>query len=136
MKKFLILCFAALTFAGCETVNFAVSSINPATDIPTQHEITSYELYSWYLGSDKWAFVLFESATRVPAFEEIATSPNAVVGAEPMAEKLLALAPGTKVYWNLKKIKGVTLPDQQIINTLQTAARRRGISLEVIDWPL
>ncbi len=132
--RFLFLLCSIIVFAGCSGMNFGVSSLNPQTDVPTVQTSASYELYSWHNGQD-WAFSLFQDATKVPTFAELTDDADTIIGVEPMAEKLLALPAGTKVYWNLKRIKGTSLPDNKIIEKLRTAAKKKRVQLEVIAWP-
>ena len=42
---------------------------------------------------------------------------------------------GTKVYWNLKRIKGFQMPDEKTIESIVSAAKKAGVSVEVIAWP-
>ncbi|MDR0953721.1 MAG: hypothetical protein LBM71_06085 [Elusimicrobiota bacterium] len=137
MKYFLIV-FAALFFAACSPgktgPHFQISSINPQTDISAMPNRSSYELYSWHNGQN-WAYSLLPSATTIASYKDITQASTVIVGTDYMLESLTKLGRGAKVYWNLKKIKGFSLPDQKVVDGVKQAAKKDGITLEVISWP-
>jgi hypothetical protein len=135
MKRFFVIlpAFAALLCA-CAAPSFEVSSLNPVSDISAPAPQSSYEMYSWHNGQD-WAYSLFETATKVSAFADITQRDDIVIGTDYFIDLLLRLPRGAKVYWNLKPIKGFALPEQKIVEKVLAAARRGGITVEVIAWP-
>lgn len=139
MKNILFVLTAVLLFAACYTPNgnkFNFSSLNPETDIPaTGRNLTSYEMYSWYNGHD-WAYSVFENGTRLmTSFKSITEDDNIIVGTNYLEDKLLSMPKGTKIYWNLKRIKGFSMPDRDTVEHIISAAKQAGISIEVIAWP-
>ena len=135
MKYYLTLACAVLFLAACGQINFQASNINPVTDISAPAIADSYEMYSWYAG-DKWAFSIFDTATKVSTFADITQSEDTVIGTDEAIARLSQLPRGTKVYWNLKRIKGFALPDQKIMGKIVNALNKAGIEVEVIAWPL
>lgn len=135
MKHILILSALLFITAGCGAGSgFQVSALNSQPDLAAPTSNASYELYSWN-NNINWGFALFETATRISSYAEITNSPDTIIGLEPMLEKLTELPKGTKVYWNLKRINGFSLPDQKTIEKVQSAAKKNFIHLEVIAWP-
>jgi hypothetical protein len=135
MKRFLVILSAvAALLCACAASRFEVSSLNPISDISAPASQSSYEMYSWHNGLD-WAYSLFEIATKVSSFADITHRDDTVIGTDYFIDRLMRLPRGAKVYWNLKRIKGFTLPEQKIIEKLLAAARRGGITVEVIPWP-
>ena len=139
MKNILFLLSTVLIFAACYTPNgnkLAFSSLNPQTDIPVAgSNSVSYEMYSWYNGQD-WAYSIFENGTRITtSFKSITQDNNVIVGTDYVKDKILSMPKGTKIYWNLKRIKGFSMPDSKIVNGIISAANKAGITVEVIAWP-
>jgi hypothetical protein len=133
----LLLLFAAPFFicAGCGPGGgFQVSSLNPTTDISAPMSTVSYEMYSWP-GKLEWNYAVFEPATRISSFAEITGGDNTIIGTEALITSLAQMPKGTKVYWNLKRIKGFSLPDERTLGKIVTAAQKAGVDLEVIAWP-
>jgi len=134
--KHIILVLSFFALGGC----YASTGLNVA-NLAQQQDIieprtgsASYEMYSWYNGQD-WVYALFETATGISTFADITASPDTLVGTDNAAESLKTLPRGTKVYWNLKRIKGFTLPTQNFIDKLALTAKKAGVELEVIAWP-
>jgi hypothetical protein len=98
------------------------------------HTSAAYEMYSWYNG-ENWAYALLESTVGIATFDDITNSPDIIIGTEGIAQSFKTLPRGAKVYWNLKRIKGFALPDQNTEDKLVSAARKAGIQLEIIAWP-
>jgi len=139
MKNILFALTAVLVFAGCYTPNgnkLVFSSLNPETDIPvTGRNSVSYEMYSWYNGQD-WAYAIFENGTKITtSFKSITEDNNVIVGTDYLKDKILSMPKGTKIYWNLKRIKGFSMPDDKTVNGIINSASKNGISVEVIAWP-
>lgn len=139
MKNILFLLSTVLIFAACYTPNgnkLAFSSLNPQTDIPVAgSNSVSYEMYSWYNGQD-WAYSIFENGTRITtSFKSITQDNNVIVGTDYVKDKILSMPKGTKIYWNLKRIKGFSMPDSKTVNGIISAANKAGITVEVIAWP-
>ena len=134
MKHFLTLACAVLMLAGCGKTNFQVSSINPESDISAPMATASYEMYSWHTGLN-WAYAVFETATKVSTFAEISQRNDTIIGTDEIIVRLSQLPRGTKVYWNLKRIKGFSLPDNKTIEKVVSAVQKAGINIEVIVWP-
>lgn len=133
--RYCLLLLVLFVFAGCTQGIFRTSSLNPQTDISGVQSHSSYEMYSWYNGQD-WAFALFENGTKITSsFADITDSNDIVVGVEPAAEKIFSLPRGSRVYWNLKRIKGFSLPDENAISKIVTGAKKNGVFVEVIAWP-
>lgn len=135
--KHLILLISLFILGGC----YATTDNLGIADITQPQELTapraggaSYELYSWYNGQD-WAYALFETATGISTFTDITSSPDIIVGMENIAQSVKTLPRGTKVYWNLKRIKGFTLPSQDDVDKLTATAKKSGVQMEVIAWP-
>jgi hypothetical protein len=137
MKKFFTLFVLVFYFTACGPGSgFQVSSLSPQTDIaPPPVTGATYELYSWYNGQD-WAYSLFESATKVSSFAEITNSNDIIIGTQTIADHLLQLPKGSKVYWNLKRIKGFSFPDYKTVERVQSTAKKAFIQLEIIAWPV
>ena len=134
MKYYLTLICAIFLLAACGKTNFQVSSLNPVTDINAPAVFASYEMYSWHTGND-WAFSIFETATKVSTYADITQRDDTVEGADEAIVRLSELPRGTKVYWNLKRIKGFALPDNNTMGKIVNAAQKAGIDVEVIAWP-
>jgi hypothetical protein len=135
MKRlFVILPVCTALLCACATPRFEVSSLNPVSDISAPAPQSSYEMYSWHNGLD-WSYSLFESATKISSFTDITQRDDIVIGTDYFIDRLLQLPRGAKVYWNLKRIKGFTLPEQKVIEKVLSAARRGAITVEVIPWP-
>jgi hypothetical protein len=135
MKRLLFLAVCLIFIAACGPGSgFQVSSINPQTDISKQPSNASYEMYSWYNGQN-WAYAFFEQATRVYSFNDITSSNEIIIGDDAALDALLTLPRGSKVYWNLQRIKGFVLPEREVVEKFRLAAKRRYIHLEVINWP-
>ncbi len=140
MKKALLIICSALLLCACAGINdkmsfkFAV----PETDndaLGFQKSTASYELYSWKTGSE-WAFSLFENGSRLTAsFKSISTGNDVIIGPEQLMQDILALPQNTRIYWNLKRIKGFKLPPQDLLNKIVSEAKKSGIVIEVINWP-
>ncbi len=135
--KHLIILISLFILGGC----YATTGSLGLEDITHPQELTaprssgaSYEMYSWYNGQD-WAYALFETATGISTFTEITTSPDIMVGMQNIADSIKTLPRGTKVYWNLKRIKGFNLPAQNDVDKLTSAAKKSGVQMEVIAWP-
>lgn len=135
--KHLFLLISLFILGGC----YATTDNLGLGDITQPQELTaprasgaSYEMYSWYNGQD-WAYALFETATGISTFTDITSSPDIIVGMENIAQSVKTLPRGTKVYWNLKRIKGFTLPAQDAVDKLTSVAKKSGIQMEVIAWP-
>lgn len=123
----------ACTLPGGNKLTF--SSLNPATDISPATPATSYELYSWHNGQD-WAYAILENGVKLTSsFKEITEDNNIIVGTSHVQDKILEMPRGTKVYWNLKRIKGFQMPDEKTVATLVNAAKKAGITVEIIAWP-
>ena len=138
MKYFLLVVFTALTLSACFTPNgnrVSFSSLNPQTDISPARPAASYEMYSWYNGQD-WAYAIFENGVKISStFQEITQDNNIIVGSRYAQEKLLEMPRGTKVYWNLKRIQGFQMPDQNTVDDIVRSAKKSGVTVEVIAWP-
>ena len=135
MKRlFAILPVSAALLCACAAPRFQVSSLSPVSDISAPAPQSSYEMYSWHNGRD-WGYSLFETSTKVSVFADITRRDDTVIGTDYFIDRLLQLPRGTKVYWNLKRIKGFSLPEQKVIEKVLAAARRGGIIIEVIPWP-
>lgn len=139
MKNILVILITVLFFTACYTPNgnkLAFSSLNPETDItPSARNSISYEMYSWYNGQD-WAYSIFENGTRITSsFKSITEDNNIIVGTDYLKDKLLSMPRGTKIYWNLKRIKGFSMPDTKTVNGIINAANKAGVSVEIIAWP-
>ncbi|MDR1123379.1 MAG: hypothetical protein LBL61_01975 [Elusimicrobiota bacterium] len=135
MKRLLVILPAlAALFCACAAPRFEISSLNPVSDISAPAPQSSYEMYSWHNGLD-WGYSLFETATKVSSFAEITQRDDIVIGTDYFIDRLLELPRGAKVYWNLKRIRGFSLPDQKTVEKVLSAARRAGIAVEVIAWP-
>jgi hypothetical protein len=133
--KLLYVFFAFLFSAGCGPGSgFQISSINPNTDISAPAPSAAYELYSWQ-HENTWAYVLLESATRISSREDILKDNFISYGTDAFIEELVQLPKGTKVYWNLKRIKGFSLPDQKTQGKISYAAKKANINIEIINWP-
>ena len=108
--RYLFLAVLLFSAVACTTPNgnkLSFSSLNPQTDISPANTTASYEMYSWYNGQD-WAY---------------------------LKDKLLEMPRGTKIYWNLKRIKGFQMPDEKTIESIVSAAKKAGVGVEVIAWP-
>ena len=134
MKYFLTLVCAVFLLAACGKTNFQISSINPDTDISAPAAAASYEMYSWHTGHN-WAYSVFETATKVSTFADISQRDDTVIGTDEVIDRLMQLPRGSKVYWNLQRIKGFSLPDQKTRDKVVNALQRAGINIEVIAWP-
>jgi hypothetical protein len=141
MKKvFLIICSAVIMCACASSgdrfdFKFAVPQGSDDA-LGFQKSGESYEMYSWETESGAWAFALFENGSRITAsFKSISTGEDVIVGVEPLMEKILALPQNTRIYWNLKRIKGFKLPSKEAVNKAVADAKKNGIIIEVINWP-
>lgn len=138
MKKLFLIPIFSLFFCACASNNsprVAFSSLNPSTDITVKPSTTSYELYSWQTPSKTWAFSLLENGANITSsFEDISTNANTIIGLPALKQKLTIFPRGTKIYWNLKRIKGCSLPDEQIQTQILQDAKKLGITIEVIPW--
>ena len=134
MRYFLI--FSVLIFfTACGPGSgFQVSSLNPQTDISAPVSGSAFELYSWYVDGS-WHYVLFETATRITSFADLTGGDDTIIGTDEMTDRLLQLPRGAKVYWNLKRIKGFSLPDRKVLEKASNAAAKADIHLEIIPWP-
>ncbi len=136
--RYFILMLLVLTTVACTTPNgrkFTFSSLNPATDISPVNPAISYELYSWYNGQD-WAYAILENGVKLTSsFKDITQDNNIIVGTSYVQDKILEMPRGTKVYWNLKRIKGFQMPDEKTVSTLVNAAKKAGVTVEIIAWP-
>jgi hypothetical protein len=134
-RRLLAVYFTFLFAAGCGPgTGFQISSINPHTDISNPAVAAAYELYSWP-HEDTWAYIFFESATRISSREDILKDNLVSYGTDAFIEELIQLPKGTKIYWNLKRIKGFSLPDIKARDKIVYAAKKANINIEVIDWP-
>jgi hypothetical protein len=134
MRHFFLAAVCIFFIACAPGSGFQVSSLNKQTDITPPQNNASYELYSWYNGQD-WAYTLFENATRISSFSEITNSSDTIIGTDAMIDSLLQLPKGSRVYWNLKRINGFSLPDQKVLERVQATVKKNFIQLEIIAWP-
>jgi len=134
MRYFLIFGLLAFFTACGPGSGFQVSSINPQSEISAPANNTAFELYSWY-GDSGWNYVLFETATKISSFADLAGGDDTIIGTDEMIDRLTQLPKGTKVYWNLKRIKGFSLPDKKVLDKVFNAASKADIQLEIIAWP-
>ncbi len=138
-KTFLIIC-SVLLLCACAAIDDKMSFkfAIPETDddaLGFQKSALSYELYSWKTGPE-WAFSLFENGSRLTAsFKSISAGDDVIIGPEQLMQDILALPQNTKIYWNLKRIKGFKLPPQDLLNKIVLEAKKSGIIIEVINWP-
>ncbi|MDR0645870.1 MAG: hypothetical protein LBG46_02530 [Elusimicrobiota bacterium] len=133
--KLLYICLTFSFAAGCGPgAGFQISSINPSTDISAPAAAAAYELYSWP-HEDTWAYAVFESATKISSREYIMKDNLVSYGTDAFIEELIRLPRGAKVYWNLKRIKGFSLPDEKTREKILHAARKANINIEIIAWP-
>ena len=136
MRIFFITVFAAVVLTACgPSSGFHMSSLNPATYISAPVSAASYEMYSWYSPISGWNYAIFESATKISTFAEITDKSDISTGTDEVLARLRGLTPGTKVYWNLQRIKGFSLPDQKTRDKLINATQKARIDIEVIAWP-
>lgn len=133
--KHLLLLLSLFILGGCYSTTLGVADISQPQELTAPRASgASYEMYSWYNGQD-WSYALFETATGISTFGDITASPDIIVGTENVTETVKTLPRGTKVYWNLKRIKGFTLPSQDVMDKLLSTAKKSGIQMEVIAWP-
>ncbi|WP_428047711.1 hypothetical protein [Candidatus Proelusimicrobium excrementi] len=136
--RYLFLAVLLFSAVACTTPNgnkLSFSSLNPQTDISPAKPTVSYEMYSWYNGQD-WAYAIIENGVKLTtSFKQITEDDNIIVGSAYLKDKLLEMPRGTKVYWNLKRIKGFQMPDEKTIESIVSAAKKAGVSVEVIAWP-
>lgn len=136
--KYLLLAVLALSLSACSTPRgnkVSFSSLNPQTDITPARAAVSYEMYSWYNGQD-WAYAIYENGVKISSsFQEITQDNDIIVGSRYALDKLLEMPRGTKVYWNLKRIKGFQMPDQDTVEDIVRSAKKAGVTVEVIAWP-
>lgn len=130
-----VLFFAAL---ACTTPNgnkLSFSSLNPQTDISPAAVTASYEMYSWYNGQN-WAYAIIENGAKLTSsFKQITEDDNIIVGSDYVKDKLLEMPRGTKIYWNLKRIKGFQMPEEKTVESIVGSAKKAGVNVEVIAWP-
>lgn len=136
--RYLILALSLFALSGCyyATEDIGAAQLAPQEDItqPRSSSSVSYEMYSWYNGQD-WAYALHETATGISSFADITNDPNTTVSTDNAIEALRLLPRGAKVYWNLKRIKGFSLPAQPVVDKVVSSAKKVGVTVEVIAWP-
>lgn len=136
--RYFFLAVSVLAALACTTPNghkLSFSSLNSQTDISPANPTVSYEMYSWYNGQD-WAYAVIENGVKLTSsFKQITEDDNIIVGSAYVKDKLLEMPRGTKIYWNLKRIKGFQMPDEKTVESIISAAKKAGVTVEVIAWP-
>lgn len=135
IKHIFLLTIFIFCIVACRTsnTNFSFSNLNPDSDITNIPVNASYEMYSWQTEAKTWAFLVFENGTKITSsFKDISQDPNTIIGEENLYSFFQERARGTKIYWNLKNIKGCTLPDEQTTKEILKIAKEKGIIIEII----
>jgi len=128
---------SALALAGslcaCSS-NAKKGDILTEANAPTLSKtVKGYELYSWKTNAG-WAFLLLDATNTLSTFEDITSQPDTSYGEDEFIEKLKTLPKSEEIFWNLKRMKGFSLPPDGTIAKIDKFCDKKGIKLEVIRW--
>lgn len=140
---------AAFVLAGCGQLMQSRAAPTP-WDSPLPHSPKGYELYSWPAEqTDGWQFTLITGTNRLKTQEEIVSAENivgesewvkvSVTGTADLKALLGQLPTGESVTWNggdgLEQMGvpagSIRLPDEDVINEIESYGRQLGIALSV-----
>ena len=89
------------------------------------------ELYSWQNSNGNWVFAVVGGTNRLKTEAEIKKKENQIGSMDQLSQVFEKLAEHEQVYWFHRKLKGFAYPDEKMVDSIASLARKANVDLYV-----